>query len=67
MVCVAFADLVTKERVRKACISKFRGNAYQGSKVFVLEDLSKRVLKACKVYLEAYEKLRAEDKKPFFG
>lgn len=63
---VAFSSYLGKERVRKACISKFKENVYKGQKIFVSEDFSKRVLQQRKEKLDELKRLRGEGKKPFF-
>ena len=67
MIHVGFATYVAKERVRKLCIEKLKhGNLYKESKVFVAEDLSKRVLQLRKKRLPQMTQLKNEGRKPFF-
>ena len=68
---VAFTTYVVKERVRKLCIEKLKQSkgAYTESspKVFVTEDLSKRVLQQRKVRLPQFFALKERGVKPFFS
>lgn len=63
---VAFSTYVARELVRKACISKFKENAFQGHQIYVSEDFSKRVTAQRKGKLDKLKELRKEGKKPFF-
>lgn len=68
---VAFTTYVVKERVRKLCLEKLKQSkgAYSDSspKVFVAEDLSKRVLQQRKVRLPQFFALKEKGAKPFFS
>ena len=65
---VAFTSYVAKEKVRKACISKFKDkdNTFKGAKIYVSEDFSKRVMQKRKNKLDHLKRLKDEGKKPFF-
>ena len=63
---VAFASYPTKERVRKACISKFKSTSFKGSKIYVSDDFSKRVIQLRKEKMSKFKSLKEENKKPFF-
>ncbi|XP_072168426.1 uncharacterized protein [Diadema setosum] len=66
---VAFSTFVTKERVRKACITKLKqtNSMYHDLKVFVAEDLSQRVLQLRRKKQEKFKRLKDEGKRPFFA
>ncbi|XP_072163993.1 uncharacterized protein [Diadema setosum] len=66
---VAFSTFVTKERVRKACITKLKqtSSMYHDLKVFVAEDLSQRVLQLRRKKQEKFKRLKDEGKRPFFA
>ena len=65
---VSFNSYNAKERVRKACIEKLKATkSYKGKKVFVAEDLSKRVLRLRKEKSPRLRKLKDEGKRPFFA
>ncbi|XP_041472225.1 uncharacterized protein LOC121421548 [Lytechinus variegatus] len=66
---IAFSSFTTKERVRKACVKKLKesNSKYRDRKVFVAEDLSKRVLQLRQKKQEKFKHLRSEGKKPFFA
>ena len=63
---VAFTSYVAKEKVRKACISKFKDSTFKGAKIYVSEDFSKRVIQKRKNKLDHLKRLKDEGKKPFF-
>ena len=63
---VAFATFAAKEKVRKACVQKFKMDPYKGSKIFVSDDFSKRVLMRRKSKMDKFKQLKDEGKKPFF-
>ena len=64
---IAFSSYANKEMVRKACIAKLKATAtFRGSKVFVSEDFSRRVLQMRKEKLDHLKRLKNEGKKPFF-
>ena len=62
---VAFSTYVAKEFVRNACITKFKENTFQGHKIYVSEDFSKRVAEQRKGKLDQLKELRKEGKKPY--
>ena len=66
MIHVCFTTYSAKEKVRKACIQKFRSAQFKEKKLFVSEDFSKRILALRKNKMDAFKKLRSEGKKPFF-
>lgn len=63
---VAFSTYAGKEFVRKACIAKFKQNTYQGHKIYVSEDFSKRVAELRRGKLDQLKNLKREGKKAFF-
>ena len=63
---VALSTYVAKEFVRKACITKFKENTFQGHKIYVSEDFSKRVAVQRRGKLDQLKELRKEGKRPFF-
>ena len=66
---VGFATFVVKERVRRSCIQKLKESRseYQGKKIFVAEDFSKRIIQLRKKKQEKFQSLKREGKKPFFA
>ena len=67
MIHIGFASFVVKERVRKACIGKIKVcKTYMDSKIFIAEDLSKRVLELRKKKMPQVHRLREEGRRPFF-
>ena len=66
MIHIGFASFNVREKVRKACLAKFKTSEYKGRKIFVSDDLSKRVLQQRKVKMPVFQKLKKEGKKPFF-
>lgn len=63
---VAFSTYSGKEKVRKACIEKFKSQKFQGNKLFVSDDFSRRVLSMRYEKMGKFKKLKDERKKPFF-
>ena len=64
---IAFTSYGMKEKVRKASIAKLKeGGLYKGSRVFVSEDFSQKVLNKRREKKEQRLQLKAEGKKPFF-
>ena len=66
MIHMSFATFTAREEVRKQCIAKFKNEEFNGRKVFVAEDLSKKVQLKRKAKMDAFKKLQKEGKKPFF-
>ena len=68
MIHIGFATYVAKEKVRKLCIEKLKHceGLYKESKVYVAEDLSKRVLQLRKKRLPQLTRLKNEGRRPFF-
>ena len=66
MIHVAFPSFVTREKVCKESVQKFKSCEFKGRKIFVADDLSRRVLQLCKKKMGLFNKLKAEKKKPFF-
>lgn len=66
MIHVGFATFVAKERCRKACIQKLKSATYGEQKLFIAEDLSKRVVKLRKEKMAEFSKMKKEGKRPFF-
>lgn len=66
---VGFSTYCAKERVRKACIEKLKStrSLYNEKKIFVAEDLSKRVLVLRKKKSSEFQRLKEEGKRPFFA
>lgn len=62
---VAFSSFVAKQKVRKACIDKFKTEEYRGGKIYVSDDFSRRI-QLPKNKMETFKKLQKENKKPFF-
>ena len=65
-VTVCFSSYITKELVRKACITAFKSKQFNGHKLYVSEDLSKRVQARRKELWPKLKELRDEGKKAFF-
>ena len=63
---VAFSTYSAKEKVRKACIARFKADLYRGKKIFVSDDFSSRVLRMRKEKMEKFKQMKDEKKKPFF-
>ena len=63
---VFFGKFTEKESVRKAAIKAFKTKKYKDQKLFVSDDLSKRLQSKRKQLLPAKQKLRDEGKRPFF-
>ena len=63
---VAFSSFVAKQKVRKACIDKFKTHDYNGRKIYVSDDFSRRILQLRKNKMTTFKKLQKENKKPFF-
>ena len=66
MIHIGFASFNTREKVRKACLAKFKTTEYKGHKIFVSDDLSKRVLQQRKAKMPVFQKLKKDGKRPFF-
>ena len=65
---IGFASFTARENVRKACLSKFKASSeFKGRKIFVADDLSKRVQQKRKDKMGIFKKLKEEGKKPFFS
>ena len=66
---IGFATFIVKERVRRSCIQKLKESSseYQGKKIFVAEDFSKRIIQLRKKKQEKFQSLKKEGKKPFFA
>ena len=62
----AFSSYSTKEKVRKACVAKFKTARFNGNKIFVSDDFSKRVINMRKEKMGKFKQLKDENKKPFF-
>jgi len=63
---VAFSSYMVREKVRKACIAKFKESSYHGVKLGVGEDFSKRVSQLRKAKMPGFKQLKEEGKQPFF-
>ena len=63
---VCFTSFKQKELVRTACVKKFQAEKFHGQKLFIADDLSKRIRSLRKNKMEDFKKLRLEGKKPFF-
>ena len=65
---VAFASYAIREKVRKACIAKFKQSesSYKGTQIHVGEDFSKRIVQLRKAKMTRFRALRYEGKRPFF-
>ena len=68
MIHACFTSFADKEKVRIACIQKFkdRDSKFHGKKLFVAEDFSKRVMLQRKEKMDDFKKLKEEGRKPFF-
>ena len=69
---VGFNSFVAKERVRKSAIDKLKSTKslygeQQNLKVFVAEDLSRRVIEKRKKKSSLFNRLKEEGKRPFFA
>ena len=66
---IGFATYIAKERVRKACLGKLKltKSLYNHHKLFVAEDLSKRIQNLRKAKAPIFQRLKREDKRPFFA
>lgn len=62
----AFSSYTTREKVRKACVQKFKATKFHDVKLFVSPDLSQRVLQQRKQKMTQFKQLQQEGKKPFF-
>ena len=67
MIHLNLASFLDKEQVRKACIAKFKQDTFHGKKIYVAEDLSKKVQLERKAKLDVFKKLQKEGQKPFFA
>ena len=63
---VAFATLAAKEKVQKACVQKFKKDPYKGSKNFVSDEFSKRVLMRRKSKMDKFQQMKEGKIKFFF-
>ncbi len=63
---VAFASFATREKVRKACIAKFKQSSYKGTRISVGEDFSKRIVQLRKEKMPRFRALKEQGKQPFF-
>ena len=66
MIHVAFPSYLHKELVRKQCIAKFKNQEFQGRKLFVSDDFSKKIIEKLKRKMQTFKNLQKEGKKPFF-
>ena len=68
MIHACFTSFSDKEKVRIACIQKFKVKdaKFHGRKLFVAEDFSKRVMNQRKEKMDDFKKLKEEGRKPFF-
>ena len=64
---VYFNQFSQKEMVRKAAIPAFKATKYKNCKLFVAEDISKRLQNKRKEMFPTFKKLREEGKRPFFS
>ena len=64
---VLFGQFQHKEMVRKAAIATFKTNKFRNNKLFIADDLSKRVQDKRKQNLPDFKKLQAAGKRPFFS
>ena len=64
---VFFGNFTQKENVRRATIKAFKAKKFKNQKLFISDDLSKRLQNKRKQLLPAMKKLREEGKKPFFS
>ena len=65
---VAFSSFKTRELVRKSCIQKFKNkeSLFNGHRLFVSEDFSRRVQLMRKAKMDNFKRLQQQGKKPFF-
>ena len=66
MIHACFSSFVQKEKVKAECVKRFKAEEYKGHKLFIANDLSKRVRNLRKGRMEELKRLREEGKKPFF-
>ena len=66
MIHAQFTSFADKEKVRTACIRKFKTTEFKGNKLFVSEDFSRRVLRLRKEKLDTFKQLKKDGRKPFF-
>ena len=66
MIHVSFSSYLDKELVRKQCIAKFKNQEFQGRKLFVSDDFSKKIIEKRKKKMQTFKNLQKEGKKPFF-
>ena len=64
---VFFSNYQQKEMVRKTAIATFKSKKFRDSKLFISDDLSKRVQAQRKEALPDYRKLRDDGLRPFFS
>ena len=69
MIHVSFTSYEAKESGRKASIQKLKSSQsqYEGRRVFVAEDLSRRIQLLRRNKMGTFNKLKREGKKPFFA
>ena len=69
MIHCSFTSFDAKETIRKVSIQKLKStqSQYHGKRVFVGEDLSKRIQALRRSKMAAFKKLQVEGKKPFFA
>jgi len=63
---VAFNSFSVREKVRKACIAKFKSSTFHGVKLGVGEDFSKHVIQLRQTKMARFKQLKEEGKQPFF-
>lgn len=63
---IAISSFLDREEIRKKCIQKFKGTLYEGKKIFVSEDFSKRVIAKRKAKMDKFKELQKDGKRPFF-
>ena len=66
MIHMAISSFLDREDIRKQCIQKFKETRYEGRKIFVSEDFSKKVLSKRKLKMDQFKQLQKDGKKPFF-
>jgi len=66
MIHVAFRSFRSKEKVRKACLAKLKNNQFKQAKLFVTDDLSKKIQEQRRNKMGQFKELKANGKKPFF-
>ena len=66
MIHICFASFQMKEVVRQECVKKFRSTNFNGKKLFVSDDYSKKVLQQRKNKKDEFQRLKNEGKKPFY-